>query len=61
MLTAFLITTLVIFIMNLALALLTIAVAAADPSKVATPLISVINVFLCLIMITWNIFAILSV
>lgn len=59
MLTAFLIATLVIFVINLGIALLTVAVVVANDTK-TFPLIPVVNVFVCLIMITWNIIALTS-
>lgn len=59
MITGFLIATLVLFILNLALSLLTISVNAADPDN-KVPVVSIVSVFINLIMITWNILALIS-
>lgn len=59
MITGFLIATLVLFILNLALSLLTISVNSADPDN-KVPVVSIVSVFINLIMITWNILALIS-
>lgn len=59
MVTAFLIATLVIFSINLILALLTLGIYMASEDE-RFPIIQVINIAVCLGMITWNIFALVS-
>ena len=58
MVTAFLITTLVLFTLNLGISLILIALKAATDD--GTIISNIIGVVVSLIMITWNIFALVS-
>jgi hypothetical protein len=58
MVISFLIATLVLFVLSLGISLLVIAINAKNPDfKIGA---QVVNVFISLIMITWNILAIIS-
>jgi hypothetical protein len=59
MITAFLITTLVFFSLSLLLSMLVVGFTAASNQK--TPVAQVINIFILLCLITWNIVVLVSV